>query len=96
MKTLSEICQLAKKEYIIGKRLGIWVHPGMCSAVKELRTQGIFTLVDKEKFMKEYRKFAKNRRVFYDRQGNKSTSSSQFAWNPKNRPARIKWFNQRI
>lgn len=100
-KTLSEICQLVKTEYINGECQDEWdkeVHPhlGMCSAIYELMYKRKLSFQDKERFMIEYRKFTKNRKVFYDRVGAKVSGRDEFGWPPKNRPARIKWLDQRI
>lgn len=95
MKSLSEICELVKKEYVEGKDID-QPYSGMCTVVLRLRAEGKLSLEDKERFTLEYQKFIKNRRVFYDYFGNKTHNKSQFAWNPKNRPARNKWLDQRI
>lgn len=100
-KTLSEICQLVKTEYVEGTSINVLnnkvePHSGMCVALGQLVEEGKLLSQDEERFMVEYRKFIKNRRVFYSYFGNKTHNSDQFAWDPKNRPARIKWLDQRI
>lgn len=101
MKTLSEICQLVKKEYVKKKRYDIFEqkicsHSGMCSALAYLRAKNKLSSQDKDRFMIEYRKFTENRRVFYNYDGFKTDYKSQFAWKVSNRAARIKWLDQRI
>lgn len=103
MKTLSEICQLIKGEYLKGgytlnevKGEVIYKHPGMCSALDQLWEEGKLSSTDVSNFDTEYYNFIKKRRIFYTSEGNKTLVTGQFAWRVSNRSARIKWLNKRI
>jgi len=101
MKTLSQICQLVKTEYEEALCYDEWeqeavTHSGLCSAVRYLVGATKLSLEDKERFMTEYKKSIKNRRIFYYFDGEKSNERGLFAWKISNRPARIKWLDQRI
>lgn len=95
-KSLSEICQLVKDEYVIRSHPDGNVYNGMCFPALWLRRSNKLTYKEYDKFSAEYDKFTKNRRVFYYYSGEKVSSKLYFAWPIQNRAARIKWLDQRI
>lgn len=101
MKTLSEICQLVKNEYIEGLTCDfegedLAPHLGLCSALDDLFMKNKVGPTEYELFEKEYKQSIENKKVFYNCDGIKVKDKSQFAWKVANRAARIKWLDQRI
>ena len=90
MKPMSEIIKIVLEVYKKEK------HTGLCYSAHVLYIGSLLTIEEEESFYRYLHRSLRGKRIFYTCLGDTTYSRSQFAWNTRDRNARIKWCEKNI